>query len=151
MLEHRRVVDQPADAVDDRRQLAHRLQRGPAPGLLDVGLQDATGPGAGDELGDRLDVEPGVPGAHVAEAGVAADPQAVGPDRGLGGRPRRGVVEPGVPAGDHDARRQPLDIPLPRPGQRFVEVVDVEDQVPLGRGEEAEVEQVGVVPQRRVR
>ena len=49
-----------------------------------------------------------------------------------------------VARGDQHARRQPLDVPLPRPGQRLVEVVDVEHQPPLGRGEHAEVRQVRV-------
>ena len=39
---------------------------------------------------------------------------------------------------------QPLDVPLPRARERLVEVVDVEDQPPLGRGEDAEVRQVRV-------
>jgi hypothetical protein len=40
-------------------------------------------------------------------------------------------AEPVVPAGHGQARRQPLDIPLERAGQRLVEVVDIEDQPPL--------------------
>ena len=49
-----------------------------------------------------------------------------------------------VARGDQDARGEPLDVPLPRAGQRLVEVVDVEHQAPLGRGEHAEVGQVRV-------
>ena len=45
---------------------------------------------------------------------------------------------------DQEAGRQPLHIPLPRPGQRLVEVVDVEHESPLRRGEDAEVREVGV-------
>jgi hypothetical protein len=37
-----------------------------------------------------------------------------------------------------------LDVPLERGGQRLVEVVDVEDQPPVRRGEHAEVQQVRV-------
>jgi hypothetical protein len=40
--------------------------------------------------------------------------------------------------------RESLDVPLPRPGKRFVEIVDVEHETPLRRGEDAEVRQVGV-------
>ena len=35
--------------------------------------------------------------------------------------------------GDQHARREPLDVPLPRPRERLVEVVDVEHEPPLGR------------------
>ena len=55
-----------------------------------------------------------------------------------------GVCETVIARGDDHARGQPLDVPLKRCRQRLVEVVHVEDQAPVGRGEEAEVEQVGV-------
>ena len=67
-------------------------------------------------------------GAHAAGHRVAAL------------RLRRAVLPPRHP----DARDQPAHVPLPRPGVRLVEVVEVEDQVPLGGGVEAEVAQVGV-------
>ena len=54
------------------------------------------------------------------------------------------AVEAAVAPGDLEARRQALDVPLPRPRQGLVEVVDVEDQPPVGGGEDAEVRQVGV-------
>jgi hypothetical protein len=49
-----------------------------------------------------------------------------------------------VAAGDGDARGQALYVPFPRTGQRFVEVVDVEQQFPLGRSEPSEVGEVRV-------
>ena len=49
-----------------------------------------------------------------------------------------------VARGDQHAHGQALDIPLPRPGERLVEVVEVEHQFSLGRGEHAEVRQVRV-------
>ena len=54
------------------------------------------------------------------------------------------VGEAVVARGDQHAGRQPLDVPLPGARQRLVEVVDVEHQPPLGRGEHAEVRQVRV-------
>ena len=42
---------------------------------------------------------------------------------------------------------QPLDVPLERAGQGLVEVVDVEDQPPLRRGERAEIGQVRIPAQ----
>ena len=44
----------------------------------------------------------------------------------------------------HYARRQPLQVPLPGPRQRLVEVVDVENDVALGCRESAEVHQMRV-------
>ena len=55
----------------------------------------------------------------------------------LGGEP---VLAPGY----LQARGEPFDVPLPRAGQGLVEVVDVEDQAPLRRAEDAEVRQVRV-------
>ncbi len=53
-------------------------------------------------------------------------------------------AEVAVSARRSHARSQALDVPLPRPGQRLVEVVDVEDEPALGRGEDAEVREVRV-------
>ena len=69
---------------------------------------------------------------------------AVGADRRAHRRPARVVVEPVGPTGDLEARGQPLHVPLEGPRVRLVEVVDVEDQPPLGAAEHAEVGQVGV-------
>ena len=55
--------------------------------------------------------------------------------------------EPVVPAGHGQAGRQPLDVPLERAGQGLVEVVDIEDQPPRGRGERPEIGQVRVTAQ----
>ncbi len=59
-----------------------------------------------------------------------------------------------VATGDLEARREALDVPLPGPRQGLVEVVDVEDDAPVGGGEGAEVGEVGVAaglhPQARV-
>ena len=57
---------------------------------------------------------------------------------------RSGAGEAAVTSGDLEAGRQALHVPLPRPGQGLVEVVDVEHQLALGRAEHAEIGQVGV-------
>jgi hypothetical protein len=41
---------------------------------------------------------------------------------------------------DQHARRESLDVPLPRSGERLVEVVDVEHQSPLGGGKSPKFE-----------
>ena len=51
---------------------------------------------------------------------------------------------PVLPTGDPHAGDEPAQVPLPRPGMGLVEVVEVEDEVALGRGVEAEVAQVRV-------
>ena len=60
---------------------------------------------------------------------------------------RSAAREPAVAAHDLEAGREPLDVPLPRTGQRLVEVVDVEQHPPLRGAEQAEVRQVGVAAQ----
>ena len=52
-----------------------------------------------------------------------------------------------VPAGDHETGRQAFDVPFPRAGQRLVEIVHVENQIPLGRGKHAKVQQVAIAAQ----
>ena len=102
----------------------------------------------GPELGPRLvHVQVRVPDVHEGLLREPAHRRAVALGRrqgdlaaGLGG-------EPAVPSGHGKARGQPLDVPLERAGQGLVEVVDVEDQPPLRRGERAEVRQVGVPAQ----
>src|SRR4029453_16540561 len=65
---------------------------------------------------------PGVPG-HLL---------AVDTDHGQGRPAAHRRVEPDRPPHDHEADGQPLDVPLPGSGQRLVEVVEAEGQVPLG-------------------
>ena len=77
------------------------------------------------------------PRTHASPSGSPPSPRRTTSRRSL-------VGEPVVPAGDHEARREALHVPLPRPGQRLVEVVDVEHELALGRAEHAEVGEVGV-------
>ena len=46
--------------------------------------------------------------------------------------------------GSDDAGRQPFDVPLPRGRQRFVEIVDVEEDIALRGREAAEIHEVSV-------
>ena len=57
------------------------------------------------------------------------------------------ALNPLLRAGDGEARRHPLHVVLERPGQGLVEIVEVEQQSPLGRGERAEVREVRVAAQ----
>ena len=82
--------------------------------------------------------------AHLRELGHRLP---VGPHRRQRRRARVRLGEPVVAARDREARRHPLHVVLERPGQRLVEVVQVEQQPPLGRGERAEVRQVRIAAQ----
>ena len=66
-------------------------------------------------------------------------------------RPPLGVREPIVAPGDVQTCRQPLQVPLPRPGKRLVEVVQVEHEPTFGRAEDAEVREVGVAAHLRAK
>ena len=46
--------------------------------------------------------------------------------------------------GDDDARDEPLEVPFPWGRQRLVEIIDVEDDISLRRGEAAEIQQMSV-------
>ncbi len=61
---------------------------------------------------------------------------------------RRAATEPHVPRGDHEARREALQIPFPRAERDFIEVVQIEDELPFRRGEAAEVHQMAVAANR---
>ena len=86
----------------------------------------------------------GVPDIEMAHRRECAH---LGPVR-LGGGLRGGSTVAGgerpPAAGDDHAGGQTLDVPLERRRQRLVEVVDVEHEPALRRGEDAEVQQVRV-------
>ena len=146
------VEDHPA-SIHDGRQLLEGVHPVALAGLAEDRLEV---PAARDafpalepsrRLGGFPDVglrDGGVPDGHEAHARVAGHPLAITADRGHRGRPVLGDAEAARLASDDHARGEPLDIPFPGPGQRFVEVVGVEDERPFGRGEQSEVAEVGV-------
>ena len=76
--------------------------------------------------------------------GEAPHRLAVGARRRQQDPPPLLALEPVFAAGDREAGGEPLDVPLPWARQRLVEVVEVEDEAPVGRREGAEVGEVGV-------
>ena len=120
---------------------AARLRRGP----LDLGPQRL----ARHAVLQVADVDPLVGPGQQRHRGQVADLGAVS---GHAPQDRRfalllaGAV---LPARDPDARHQAPQIPLPRAGVRLVEVVQVDDQIPLRGGVEAEVPQVRVTADHR--
>ena len=154
------LAEQVADRDDDRW-----LGNDPRLPVLDPGqllqlLHAVPGPGLGQALVDRLalallqqavppgpevlDVHLGVPDIQVGQPGELPHFLPVARGRGERDLPAVLIAEPVLPRGYLQAGRQPLHVPLPGRGQRLVEVVDVEDQLALGRAEEAEVGQVRV-------
>ena len=91
-----------------------------------------------------VDIDPGVPDLQESHRRVVGHLGAVTAD----GQARRGVgvpVREAVVSRRHgEAGRQALDIPLERRRERLIEVIDVEDQPPVGRGEHAKVQQVSI-------
>ncbi len=85
-----------------------------------------------------------VPDLERAEPGRLAQSLAVRPDDGHHDVAPVCLREAPVATHDLEAGGKALDVPLPRPRDRLVEVVDVEDHPALGRAEEPEVRQVGV-------
>ena len=94
-----------------------------------------------------LDVHPRVPQIERLHRPQRADRIAIRP-RHCHVHPTPPVgAKPEVASGHSEARHEALQIPLKRPRQRLVEIVDVEHQPPVGRGERAKVRQVGVTAQ----
>ena len=54
------------------------------------------------------------------------------------------LAEASIAPGNGQTGSKPLDVPLPGSGKGLVEVVEVEDQIPLRRSEDTEVAQVGI-------
>ena len=145
--EQRRHAAKPWPPVAPLGELPHRTQArllarlDERPRELDPALAPQSTAEAVDELA-RIDAL--VPHVEVADLREAAHRLAVLPDA-CGDEPTPAVLlQPDVTACDLDARGHPLDIPLPRPGQRLVEVVRSEDQPAVGSGEPAEVRDVSV-------
>ena len=115
------------------------------PGLLL--LRRRLGHRAADRGHELVLVQVGVPDVHRPHLRERGHRLPVGPHRRQRRRTRVRLGEPVVAGRDGEAGRHPLHVVLERPGQRLVEVVHVEQQDPLGRGEHAEVRQVRVAAQ----
>ena len=95
-------------------------------------------------VADRRDVEARVPDVDVPHLREARHRFAVLAHRRRHDRAAGRIVEAALPAGDRETGGKPLDVPLERPRQRLVEVVEAEDEPPVRRGEDAEVREVRV-------
>ena len=93
---------------------------------------------------DRVTVDVVVPDVESPHLRGAAHDRAIGRDRRDDDVASVRTAEAELAPADLEAGGKPLHVPLPGPGKRLVEVVDVEQQLPLGRREDPEVREVGV-------
>ena len=103
-----------------------------------------TEPAVVRRLAEPVDVQPLERPRQQRQPGQVAHLRPVGGDAAPDGVREGGLGAAVLPSGDPHARHEPAQVPLPRARVRLVEVVEVEDEVALGRGVEAEVAQVGV-------
>src|SRR5271168_2458766 len=96
------------------------------------------------QLGDLRRVDALIPEFERMHRRVDRHVVAVGCGRGHCCLGVARLGEPEMTTGYSDARGQPFEVPLPRRGQRLVEIVDIENEMPLRRGEAAEVHQVRI-------
>ena len=127
-----------------RRELGERAPARPRLlALLELDLHLAA-VGRFEVVDELVEARALVPDVEERQGGVVPHPVAVGVDR----RRHRGVclggLHPVLPGGHHQAGGEAGDVPLEGPGQRLVEVTQVEVEVALGRGPEPEVQDVGV-------
>ena len=85
-----------------------------------------------------------VPDFQKSHLGIAADSPDIGFDYRAGRLLGVSPVAADKESGNRGARGQPLDVPLPRPRENLVEIVDCENEVALGRREQAEIHQMHV-------
>ena len=151
--DERRVAGDPGLAVDDRRELREGLQAVLRPRLGQVALELLLllcGSLLSRQRGDLVNVDAGVPELEVGHRGEAPDRLPVrARHRPVDRLPLFGV-EAAIAAGDGEAGRQALDVPLERARQRLVEVVDAEHEPPVGRGEPTEVRQMRIAAELHV-
>ncbi len=151
--DHGRVVADPQLAVDHLGQLGERPHA-----VLRLRLRDVLR-GAlallgrcqrGELLHDLVDADARIPDVERVHRGVLANRLAVG----AGHHRVDGLTllraEAAIASRDGEARDEPLHIPLERPRQRLVEVVDVEHERAIRRGIGAEVREVRVAAELRL-
>src|SRR4051794_16328436 len=84
-------------------------------------------------------VDARIPDLQISHPAILAYPPLIVRRRRLSRRRRVRLIQPELAGGNDEAGGQAFDVPLPRPAQRLVEVVDVEEQIALGTCKNAEV------------
>ena len=96
------------------------------------------------DLDHPFDIEPLVPDIEVALFGQFPHHQAVLGHAGQNDLPGDFLAGSVLPGRNHRAGGHPFHVPLPGGGQRFVEIVQVEDQLAVGCRIAAEVRDVSI-------
>ena len=145
------VIDERRVVLDDELIAAafHQLGEIAFGDALRSGLGEASAqPRRAFDVGSRcqngVHVDARVPDVQCTHVGILRDPLAIRTRASQRGIALVGGGESVRPRSEREARREPLDIPLPRARQRLVEIVDVEDLAPFRRREAAEVHQVAI-------
>ncbi len=143
-VDHQRRILLEPDVVAHRvGQLGHGATVGLAERLLHVPLHERPVL-LREVVEDLVDVDAVVPELEHPKFRRGRHDLAVGAGGGHDQLVAPACREAASAPHDVQAGAQPLDVPLPRPGQGLVEVVDVEDHVALGRGELPEVGHVRI-------
>lgn len=106
-------------------------------------LQHRLGFGA-ERFARELDVAVHVIALERRALKHGAEPAPVGPQGVAGRAPNLAFAVFGLDAAHHDARHEAFHIPVPRGDRGLVEVVEIEDDLALGRRKEPEIADVGV-------
>lgn len=125
-------------------ELAEGVQAGTAGGLGEGVLGAAAVARGADEREQCVGVDPLVPDGEFAEPRQSAHVVAVRGDGGEGGEVGLLVGVAVVAGGDGCGGGEAFDVPLEGSRVRLVEVVEVEEQGAVRRGEQSEVQQVGI-------
>lgn len=113
-------------------------------GLVGIFLPQLPGIFVGRLRDERLRVEARIPDFERAHARTLAQVLAIGRYTLHRSLPSYPVGQLVVACGDGKADRQSLQIPFPGRWQGLIEVVEIKNQVALGRREQAEIQQVCV-------
>ena len=93
---------------------------------------------------DVVGAQARIPDVEVAHGREVPHRLPVGVGGGRRSRTPLAAAQSRLATRDRQARSEPLDIPLPRPRQCLVEVVEVEDELAVGSREDPEVGEVRV-------
>ena len=132
---HAPALGRPAWGTGSRRRAC-----GPAPGVARDVRADLSG--ASSIASGQVD--PVVPDLERTHLGELPHPFPIGPHHGGRSLDRLLVVESHIARRDDEACHQPLEVPLPRPRHRLVEIVETEHHVAFRRCEQPEVHQMTI-------
>ena len=142
-----RIADEPWLPVNHLHEFVEGLHAVLGPGLRYILLEPLHRLGLhlrAHQSVHLLDVQAGIPDVELLHLCHVLHRLAIGPGHCQIDRLALFGVEVTIASGDSEAGHQPFDVPLERTGERLVEVIDAEDQPPVGGGEDAEVGQMRI-------